>query len=109
MSARSVGIAGAHNYPYEDVQKHCRRRLAKEGYYVNQYGIWYGGYLWDELLHYWLTSYGPVAAGIHASDEFRHYRSGVFDRDSSCHANSEVNHVVMIVGYGQTAQGKKFW
>lgn len=109
MGTRGLGIAGGHNYPYEDTQKHCRRRLASEGYHVNQWGLWYAGYLYDGLLEYWLVYVGPVAAGIHASDKFRNYKSGVFDRDSSCNENSEVNHVVMVVGFGQTADGKQFW
>jgi len=48
----------------------------------------------------------PVAVGIYVSDNFYKYAGGIFE-DSTC-SNTEINHGVVVVGYG-TENGKDFW
>ena len=49
---------------------------------------------------------GPVAVAIEADDEaFQFYHSGVLTGD----CGDNLNHGVLAVGYGATAEGQKFW
>ena len=50
---------------------------------------------------------GPVAIGVDASEwSFAQYRSGIYS-SSGCSANN-VNHAVIVVGYG-SENGKDYW
>lgn len=54
-----------------------------------------------------LATKGPVCVGIDASlVTFQNYRSGVYD-DPKC--TDQLNHAVLVTGYGTTADGKKYW
>ena len=48
---------------------------------------------------------GPVAASINAEPIVK-YRGGIFDDDSM---DTITNHIVSIVGWGISDEGKKFW
>jgi len=49
----------------------------------------------------------PVAVGIDAHHPaFKLYRSGVFDID---YCTTHLTHAVLVVGYGKTGDGKKYW
>jgi KDEL-tailed cysteine endopeptidase len=39
---------------------------------------------------------------------FYNYKSGVFD-DNSCNKRRKATHAIVIVGYGETKDGIKFW
>ena len=48
---------------------------------------------------------GMVPASVDSTD-IAHYAGGVYD-NKKC--KSEINHAVVIVGYGVTSRGQKFW
>ncbi|GMF21533.1 unnamed protein product [Phytophthora lilii] len=53
---------------------------------------------------------GPVTANIDATgDGFRHYAGGIYDAQDCLSDGDEVNHAVVVVGFGQTDAGEKFW
>ncbi|OWZ13686.1 Papain-like cysteine protease C1 [Phytophthora megakarya] len=53
---------------------------------------------------------GPVTANIDATgDGFRHYAGGIYDAQDCLSDGDEVNHAVVIVGFGETDDGEKFW
>ncbi|RLN14205.1 hypothetical protein BBJ28_00004770 [Nothophytophthora sp. Chile5] len=53
---------------------------------------------------------GPVTANIDATgDGFRHYAGGIYDAQDCLSDGEEVNHAVVVVGFGQTDAGDKFW
>lgn len=55
-----------------------------------------------------VARYGPVAVSIDASlDGFRHYKSGIF-YDERC-SSTNINHAVLIVGYGTNEYGEDYW
>jgi len=47
----------------------------------------------------------PVSVGLHASDDFQHYRKGVFN--GYCQ-NNNITHIVTFVGYDETSSDK-YW
>lgn len=50
----------------------------------------------------------PIAVSVEASDDFRHYMSGVFTAGtSSC--GQRLNHAVTVVGYGSADGGQEYW
>lgn len=57
-----------------------------------------------------LVNYGPVAAVIDATPDFLSYNGGVYVGNSCGQAAQNVNHAVLIVGYGtDSASGLDFW
>lgn len=42
---------------------------------------------------------GPISVGIHATANLQHYKKGILD-DSTC-SQTELNHSVLLVGYGE--------
>ncbi|ETK71286.1 hypothetical protein F441_21929 [Phytophthora nicotianae CJ01A1] len=53
---------------------------------------------------------GPVTANIDATgDGFRHYAGGIYDAKDCLSDGDEVNHAVVVVGFGETDAGEKFW
>jgi len=58
---------------------------------------------YEPLLHA-VSERGPVAVSVEGSNWFS-YRAGIFD---ACASDPEINHAVLLVGYGEDA-GKKYW
>lgn len=54
-----------------------------------------------------LVDHGPVAIAISADQCFMDYESGILGPEN-CACNGDVNHLVVVVGYGSEA-GKDFW
>lgn len=53
---------------------------------------------------------GPVSANMDASGAgFRHYGGGVYDASDCLSDGKEVNHAVVIVGFGETSDGETYW
>jgi C1A family cysteine protease len=57
-----------------------------------------------------LLRYGPIAVSIDASsDDFLFYAGGVF-RDDRCKTKSaDLDHAVLLVGYGMTPDGEEYY
>ncbi len=52
------------------------------------------------------NQYGPIAVGIHANNDFSHYKQGIFD--SNC--EDRITHAVVVVGYGHDKPSNKdYW
>lgn len=53
---------------------------------------------------------GPVSASLDATgDGFRHYSGGIYDANDCLSDGNEVNHAVVVVGYGETESGEQYW
>ena len=98
------GITTESNYPYKAKDGAC------DGNRASQIAARISGYQYvpenneNALLN--AVSKQPVAAFVNAEGkQFRLYSSGVFT--GSC--GTTLDHVVLIVGYGQAQDGKKFW
>lgn len=61
----------------------------------------------DDVLYH-VAKTGPVATVIKATDKFMYYGAGVFDDPSCSKMRSDVDHAVVIVGYG-SEHGKDYW
>ena len=102
---KNPGVDIESTYPYEEKQLKCRFDPKNIGAkLVNFMEINEGD---EEALKQAVATVGPVAVGIDGSlKSFMFYKSG-FYFDSKC--DTEVNHAVLIVGYGATEAGEEYW
>ncbi|KPP77145.1 cathepsin K-like [Scleropages formosus] len=62
----------------------------------------------EKALQVAVANVGPVSVGIDASlSSFQLYKRGVY-YDADC-SSEMINHAVLVVGYGVTPKGKKYW
>lgn len=100
---QNQGISYENAYPYVGTEGTCNARLASIA------GARISGYEYvpvseDELLK--AVAMQPVSTSIDASSPgFGGYAGGIFD--GPC--GTELNHAVVIVGYGTTADGVDYW
>lgn len=98
------GIDSAMAYPYRGVDGKCQ--FKKNAVAMKAIGSAIIGPNDEELLKMVVASYGPVSVGIVATDKLVSYEAGVFD-DSRC--GEDLNHGVLIVGYGTNSEDGDFW
>ncbi|KAM9309962.1 uncharacterized protein KZ484_025887 [Pholidichthys leucotaenia] len=98
------GIDSEASYPYEGRDGQCRYNPKYRASTCSSFRNLRSG---DENdLKQAVATVGPISVAIDAMlDSFRFYKGGVYD-DPSC--NQEVNHAVLLVGYG-TEGGKDYW
>ncbi|KAH8405046.1 hypothetical protein KR222_005636, partial [Zaprionus bogoriensis] len=97
------GINTEAAYPYEGVDGSCRFVQNKVGAKVSATATVEDGN--ESALAVVIAETGPVSVCIDAS-LFQHYSSGVFNQPS-CPGN--INHAVVVVGYGSDNTGGDFW
>lgn len=57
-----------------------------------------------------MATLGPVSAAIDASHEsFQFYSKGVYFEPKCGKKISELNHAILVVGYGVEPDGQKYW
>lgn len=103
-------LHGASDYPYRGEQGWCRNKKvpAKKGdaKLVSYELVGYGD---EEELKAMLAVNGPISVAIDVTDmgNLMYYKSGVFT-DYSC-SQDNVNHAVLLVGYGVDKTGLPYW
>lgn len=56
-----------------------------------------------------LAKFGPISAAIHVTKNFQFYGDKIFDDPECRNSPDNLNHAILIVGYGQEADGRKYW
>lgn len=105
--AKQKGIAREEKYPYEATdKKKCRYQKSSSGGAIKSFLTIVPGN--ETLLKAFVAKYGPVASAVDASQpSFQSYKSGVY-LDSKC--TKQINHAVLIVGYGtDNKTNKDYW
>lgn len=99
------GIDTEDSYPYEKKSSTCRFDPANVGAEcIAHMEIMDGNEL---ALKQAVATVGPVAAGIDgAQHSFQFYKSGLYF-EPKC--DTEVNHAIVVVGYGKTDEGEEYW
>merc|ERR1712151_815495 len=100
------GLDGESSYPYEGIDyKGCRHKNNGVVTKVSSYKRVKSG---DEnALLEALATYGPISIAMDVTDKFYNYKSGLY-YDNSC-SKTYVNHAMLLVGYGVTSSGAKYW
>ncbi|GAB4818605.1 hypothetical protein N2152v2_005651 [Parachlorella kessleri] len=100
------GLARNEDYPYRGVNDFCKKDLSEikfQGHTV----VVEGGELavMDALI-----TKGPMTVSVDAShDAFRFYAGGIFSLPECHMAPKELDHAVILSGYGTTEDGTDFW
>ncbi|KAH7725900.1 cathepsin L-like cysteine proteinase [Aphelenchoides avenae] len=64
----------------------------------------------EESIMNWLVNFGPVNIGISVPPDMKPYTGGVYKpSDYDCKFRVVGLHALMIVGYGTTDEGEKYW
>ena len=72
-------------------------------YFVSEYGYVYGiHFMKSEIIQR-----GPISCGIHNSEGFTNYKSGIYSEEDTF--DMTLNHEVVIVGWGTTPDGQEYW
>ncbi|XP_028130753.1 uncharacterized protein LOC114326559 [Diabrotica virgifera virgifera] len=102
------GVDSDQSYPYEGVNGQCRFR--REDVVATCTGFVDIGENDEKGLEIALATLGPVTAAIDAGKEtFQFYSEGIYDDPACGNTPEQMNHAVLIVGYGQEADGRKYW
>ena len=87
----------------------CQRYRATDYHYIGGYD----GACSEELMQQELVNDGPIVVGYDVSGDFFQYSEGVYGHVQNVvdELNSwkPVNHAVLVVGYGETEDGYKYW
>ncbi|XP_010248205.1 PREDICTED: zingipain-2-like [Nelumbo nucifera] len=99
------GITSDANYPYIGQKGICKNNMVKVAT-IN-------GYKWvaqDENSILCAVFQQPLSAAMLATQDFSDYKGGIY-RGLSCPTNdpSNVNHAVLIVGFGTSPTGTDYW
>ncbi|XP_018560795.1 cathepsin L1-like [Anoplophora glabripennis] len=100
------GINSYSDYPYEAVNTSCRSKentIAKTQGYIR---IPEGD---EKALAQALAKFGPISTAIHVTKNFQFYGEKIFDDPECRNTPDDLNHALLIVGYGKEADGRKFW
>ena len=99
------------DYPYEArIQPYHRARIEKHAKHpLFEHRIVKTLFKNDEEnLKKVLALVGPVAVNIHVDNKIMLYGSEVFRADFDC-LNKEINHAVLVAGYGEDTEGGSYW
>ncbi|KAJ8921564.1 hypothetical protein NQ315_010469 [Exocentrus adspersus] len=101
------GINSYTDYPYEAINTTCRSK--KENSVASCHGYVRIPDGDEKALAQALASYGPISAAIHVTKNFQFYGDKIFDDPECGNLPDNLNHAILIVGYGKEADGRKFW
>lgn len=116
--SEDVGLLPESCFPYNAMDS-CSRHVdmdcvkANPSYRAHGHryvGGYYGGS--DELdIMDEVANNGPLVVSFEPKDDFMYYNAGIYQSNGDAiHQEWErVDHAVLLVGYGETEQGQKFW
>nr|UHM21920.1 cathepsin L15 [Zabrotes subfasciatus] len=102
------GVDSEQSYPYEERTGECRFKrenvvLTCTGYVEIPVGD-------ERALEIAVGTIGPVSVGIDAGKAtFQFYSDGIYDEQTCNNGADDVNHAVLVVGYGREADGRQYW
>jgi len=104
---RNGGIATQEEYPYLMVDSWCLPNLTSSGVKVKGYVNVSSS---ESALQHAVATVGPVTVAIDAAhDEFEFYSSGVYYNPQCKNDLNDLDHEVLVVGYGTDEQGNDYW
>ncbi|KAG5879820.1 hypothetical protein JTB14_007672 [Gonioctena quinquepunctata] len=102
------GVDSEQSYPFEEKTSQCR--FKREDVVATCTGFVDIAEGDEQGLENALATIGPVTAAIDAGrDTFQFYSDGIYDDPECGNKAEQMNHAVLIVGYGQESDGKKYW
>lgn len=112
------GLQTEFSYPYTAVTGTCSFAAPEDDAFVPQSSgigvVVPGGSVnltaGDENeLKYFLATKGPISVAFDVASDFKNYESGVYSSNICKSGAMNVNHAVLAVGYGTTANNESYW
>jgi len=103
------GIETENTYPYIMQQENCVFNASVSGALVGagSVNITAGD---EASMLYALVQHGPIATLLDITDDFTSYTGGIYSSESCGKTPQNVNHAVLIIGYGtDSATGTDYW
>ncbi|KAK6174809.1 hypothetical protein SNE40_013386 [Patella caerulea] len=111
--AEDFGLVEESCNPYTGKDGECSTKPGCTRHYSTGYqyiGGFYGACN-EALMRMAVFKNGPVAVGFNVTEDFFHYKSGIYHHtglDDRYNPFEVTNHAVLVVGYGED-NGEKFW
>ncbi len=106
LSNYAGGLSKEFAYPYEAKEGSCRFDKKAVGVKtIRSFNVTEGD---EKSLMQLLVRRGPISIAYQVVDDFRLYRSGVYTSTQCKQGPKDVNHAVLLVGYG-TENGVPYW
>eukprot|EP00126_Sphaerothecum_destruens_P007153 Sdes_comp19714_c0_seq2m11655 len=103
----SQGVVSFKSYPYTGVQGKCHTNpFAVVANITGWFDIPFGD---EETLKEMVATKGPVAVAIHVSNKFKFYKSGVYYEPGCLNSLDQLNHGVVVIGYGTDSHARDYW
>jgi len=101
------GIDTESSYPYTAEDGSCHYSTKNKGADVTGWNQTTTG---DEnALKIAVATIGPIGVAISVDDAFANYHSGVYFDDSCPNDADDLDHAVLVVGYGVSSNGTDYW
>ena len=101
------GLESENFYPYEMKSYRCRFERSKVATRtIRSFNITEND---EESIRQIVATIGPVAVAFEVLDDFMLYSHGVYSSDKCRNSVQDVNHAVLIVGYGTDPVDGPFW
>jgi cathepsin H len=101
------GINTEAAYPYRGVDGQCKYNASNIGAIVNN--VFNITALAENDILEAVGNVGPVSVCFDVVNDFMNYHSGVYTSTRCRKGDQDVNHAVLVVGYGTTEQKKNYW
>ncbi|KAJ8932590.1 hypothetical protein NQ318_008525 [Aromia moschata] len=101
------GVNSAANYPYEAKDGTCR--FKQDDVVANCTGYVRIPSGDEKSLEKAVAKQGPISVAIHVVDKFQFYSNGVYYDPQCGNKPDDLNHAVVLVGYGKEPNGQKYW
>jgi len=101
---QAKGIDTESSYPYHAKDGSCKQTSPPAAQLANFATLTKS----ETVLKDTVYQFGPVAVAIDVTDSFANYKSGVWQDPSCKNGEMDLDHCVLVVGYG-TDSGKDYW
>ena len=98
------GVDNESSYPYKGVDNSCNYNNSYNSANISRVVLLPSGNM--TTLYNALGHIGPLSVALDAEYDFQLYKSGIFE-STKC-SKSQLDHAVLAVGYGISADGKKY-
>ena len=107
MDKENGGLQLDEDYPYEAKDQSCQQDITKNVVEIIDYQLLESTD--EEIIKQYLYEKGPLAIGVNAYP-LNWYARGVIDWDNERCNQQDINHAVVLVGYGHDdEEGLDFW
>lgn len=100
------GITSEETYPYKEKNDTCKYQEKDQVLTLKGYSTIAPKN--ENLMKKVIATRGPLVCSVYAAaDTFRLYKEGIYT-DEECNS-AEVNHAILVVGYGVDKDGQEYW